>query len=193
MKYKLPVFIFLIALVTAILEVQIEGYYGWAQKLPTWRTDNQVYSTLMNGKPLTGYHIAINLLLLLFFHYPFVINAIKPTLSNELLVLSDFFIFVIFWDFLWFVVNPWYGIQNFNIGSIAWDKKWIWIFPVEYYSGAATSVILFSLSKIRTASLNKIPKLFMTEWLPKFLVFITLTLAVIISTEIGLVLPKIRA
>lgn len=33
------VYVFIMALVLAILEVQIEGINGWAKNIPTWRPD----------------------------------------------------------------------------------------------------------------------------------------------------------
>ena len=34
------VYMYLIVLVLALLEIQIEGQYPWAEKLPTWRKKN---------------------------------------------------------------------------------------------------------------------------------------------------------
>lgn len=47
---------FLIPLVLAHLEIQIEGSHGWAEKLPTWRWDSRAVRRWF-GKPVTGYHL----------------------------------------------------------------------------------------------------------------------------------------
>jgi hypothetical protein len=58
------VYIFVMALVLAVLEIQIEGRNGWAKDLPTWRPSPdtwyaQLYARLMFKKRLTGYHNVI--------------------------------------------------------------------------------------------------------------------------------------
>jgi hypothetical protein len=55
--------LFFLATVLALLEVQVEGKFGWAEKLPCWRPKNpeafapRTYSRIMGDRPLTGYHI----------------------------------------------------------------------------------------------------------------------------------------
>jgi hypothetical protein len=47
------------------LEIQIEGANGWASALPTWRIETKWLLWLTSGKPLTGYHVWLNALLIL--------------------------------------------------------------------------------------------------------------------------------
>ncbi len=46
----------LFAVIVACIEIESEGRYGWAQKMPTWyRTTGfwgRVYGMVMGGKPL---------------------------------------------------------------------------------------------------------------------------------------------
>ena len=54
------VFLFVYALLFALVEIEIEGPYGWAERLPTWfrvtTPAARFYGLFMRGKPLTGYH-----------------------------------------------------------------------------------------------------------------------------------------
>jgi hypothetical protein len=62
-------YFFVIALVLAHLEIQIEGPHGWAEKLPTWRWDTPGVRRWV-GKPVTGYHVCLVTCLLLLLHVP---------------------------------------------------------------------------------------------------------------------------
>lgn len=129
-------YIFLIALVLALLEIQIEGKEGWASNLPVWRPGWKFLS-----KEITGYHGLLILLLLLFFHFPFVSGG-GWSLSSELKILSLFFIFVSVWDFLWFVLNPHFPLKKFKAEHIWWHKNWLLGLPTDYYGSLVISLIV---------------------------------------------------
>src|SRR4051812_25510323 len=102
-------------LVTAFLfakvEVHIEGDSGWAEKLPTWRIKNRLTDLFYGGRPLTGYHLWVQLFVLAMVHVPFAVGlAWSP--RAEALVVSFMILFWIVEDFLWFVVNPAYGLRR---------------------------------------------------------------------------------
>jgi hypothetical protein len=61
------VYLTLIAATLAYLEVQIEVPHGWAANLPTWRVRDLRLTWLFGGRPMTGYHVGLNLLLQLLF------------------------------------------------------------------------------------------------------------------------------
>ncbi len=145
MLLNLFVWTLALAYFLAQLEIQIEGKYGWAEKLPTWRFSNRLTDFVLTDKPLTGYHLWQFVLVFLFFHFPFAI-ATKWGIKLELIILSYYFFLLIFEDFLWFVLNPNYGIGKFKKEYISWHKQWIWIFPKGYYKGLAAAGILFLLS-----------------------------------------------
>jgi len=144
-------FWFLLAIVFAGLEIEAEGKYGWAEKMPTWyRTEGWVaklYGLAMSGKPLTGYHSYMFILPLFIFHSAFF-QGLPWSLTQELLVLSLYFAFAPLWDFLWFVLNPHYGLSNFSQEKIWWHAKSYWIFgklPLDYAMGWGLS-LLFACS-----------------------------------------------
>lgn len=139
-------YFWIIGFFLAILEIQIEGEHGWAEKLPTWRVRpgsklDRVFKKLMSNKEMTGYHLVLNIFLLLFLHWPFIWN-LKWTIWSELEALSIFIMFVVIWDFLWFVLNPKLSLRKFGPSRVWWHKKWLGKFPADYYTGILLSLIL---------------------------------------------------
>jgi len=146
-------YFWLIGFVLAILEIQIEGEHGWAEKLPTWRAKtgsklDKIYKKFMADRELTGYHTALMIFILLFSHWPFIWNM-HWSIWQELELLSFFVMLSVIWDFLWFILNPKLSLRKFNSKRVWWHKKWLGKFPVDYYTG-----ILFSLILLLPAALN---------------------------------------
>jgi len=129
---------FAIAFVLAYLEVQIEGPNGWAAALPTWRIRNRATRFLLGVRFLTGYHLALNLLLLLFFHLPIVLNGFSWVVEAKVLMYFCFISFV--WDYLWFIINPFFGAARRRQETVWWFDSW-WIgFPKDYHLGALAGI-----------------------------------------------------
>lgn len=145
-------YLFLISLIFAALEIQIEGKAGWAVNLPTWKPSDsnwffKIYRKILFGKDVTGYHLLIFTLLLAILHYPYF--AGKPwSLGQELATLSFFFLMSIVWDFLWFVLNPHYGLAKFKKENIWWHKKWFLFMPADYWFGLIIFALLYKLSRV---------------------------------------------
>jgi len=145
-------FLFAYALVMALVEIEIEGPWGWAEQLPTWyRTSGlpaRVYGRLMNGKPLTGYHSFMLLMPLFAFHLPFV-EGLRWSWPAETRVLASYMVWMVTWDFLWFLFNPAYGWHRFRRGQIWWHNvRWIGRFPIDYYNGVAWSFVLAASARL---------------------------------------------
>lgn len=141
----------------AALEVQIEGRFGWAQNLPTWRAKKnnplaKVYSWVMSGKPLTGYHVAIFSFVILAFHTPFVFG-VSLTLESWLKTVSLLLIFLVAWDFLWFVFNPDFTVAKFNRTSAPWHKRWLGGIPVDYWKAFAASFAVLAPLAVKDAGI----------------------------------------
>jgi|WetSurMetagenome_2_1015567.scaffolds.fasta_scaffold27719_2 hypothetical protein len=139
-RISLPfsVYLFAIALLLAYFEVQIEGPNGWAGILPTWRLTNPNITWIFGGRPVTGYHVSLNLLLLSFFHWPLLFN--KWSLVFEAKTLSCFALLATVWDFLWFIINPNFGLGKYNSANIWWFKTWLLGIPIDYYLGIFMAV-----------------------------------------------------
>jgi len=126
------------ALILALLEIEIEGADGWAAKLPTWRWQPRgIWRWLCLGHDLTGYWLLSNLFIFFILHNGFFLG-LDWTWDNELKILSRYCLFLPTWDFLWFVFNPAYGLNNFRRALIPWHAAAPWPFglmPLDYYSG----------------------------------------------------------
>ena len=141
-------YLYLLALVLAFLEVQVEGQHGWAAQLPTWRPHEhrwyaRAYRKFMGGKEMTGYHVAVFLFSFLMLHLPYV-WGLRWHLAGELQTLSLFFLFIGVWVFLWFVINPHFGIRKLSAGHISWHKTWVLGLPIDYYVSLILSLLFFA-------------------------------------------------
>lgn len=133
----------LLALLLALLEIEIEGADGWAKNLPTWRWGPDWYLRLSNGKPMTGYHACFLSLILVFLHGPLFEGFTWP---EEARTLSVFFQLIVVWDFLWFVLNPAFGVRRFKPGQVWWFRRWLGPAPADYYAGLSLALILAAAS-----------------------------------------------
>ncbi len=135
--FPLQLFILVLSIVTALLEIQIEGPHGWAAALPTWKIEWRWLSFLNNGKPLTGYHLYLNTVQFLMFHFPVLFTGWSWTL--EWTLLAAYCEYFVFWDFLWFILNPYFGWQRFSRAYVWWFRHWIGHFPLDYFTLLTTS------------------------------------------------------
>lgn len=143
--YLTNIYIFILATILAILEIQIEGAHGWAKNLPTWRPNPgspvaKIYSKMMSGKELTGYHLTMFSFVFLIFNLPFFFGF-PFNLENILKISSLFFIFIALWDFLWFVLNPYHPLKNFAKNNPN-HKAFLFGMPTDYYYSLAISFLL---------------------------------------------------
>jgi hypothetical protein len=122
------------AYVFARVEIEIEGPNGWAANLPTWRIDNKWTKLFYGHRPLTGYHFWLQIFIILLAHVPFGLGLSAWTWAAELRVAGFVVMFFLVEDFLWFVVNPAFGIKRFRREHIWWHApKWWWIAPRDYW------------------------------------------------------------
>jgi hypothetical protein len=57
---------------------------------------------------------------------------------------------MLFWiaeDFIWFALNPAYGLSRLAPQFVSWHKNWLWGWPSDYltFSALGCAMILFSL------------------------------------------------
>lgn len=140
------IYLFILALVFALLEIEIEGKYGWSEKTQTWyRYDPRAtVNKFLGGKPLTGYHIFIFGSAILISHLPFVFN-LPWNIKNELWILAIHFAWTPLWDYLWMVFNPHYGISEFKQNKVWWYQNSVWIggvMPMEQIIQWGISLVL---------------------------------------------------
>ena len=139
------IYIFVMATVLALLEIQIEGANGWARNLPTWRPHAakwyaKLYMKMMSGKEMTGYHLCMFGFVFLIFNLPFFFGF-PFNIENVIKLLALFFIFIAMWDFLWFVLNLHYPLKSFAVNNVN-HKQFLLGMPVDYYFSIIASLIL---------------------------------------------------
>ncbi len=116
----------------AKVEIQIEGKDGWAASLPTWRIEKHwLLDIFWGGRAMTGYHAWMFSFIALVFHLPLFVFG-SWTLKFEARVLGCLMFFWIIEDFLWFVLNPAFGLRKFRPDSVPWHKYWFFFVPVDY-------------------------------------------------------------
>jgi hypothetical protein len=131
----------------ALVEIHVEGSSGWAERLPTWRVDNPWVRALWDGRPLTGYHLYVTLFVLLMAHLPYGLALASFSRRAELRILAFLFLFWIAEDFLWFVLNPAFGLKKFRREHVWWHAPtWWWIMPRAYWVSVPLGVLCYVLS-----------------------------------------------
>src|SRR5579862_95248 len=128
------VYLFAAAFALARVEIEIEGPHGWAANLPTWRIQNKWTRIFYGNRPLTGYHVWLQVFVFIMAHLPLALGLWGWSLALEMRIIGFIILFFIVEDFLWFVVNPAYGIRRFARQHIWWHAPtWWWIMPRDYW------------------------------------------------------------
>ncbi len=139
------VFMAFLAFLLALWEIQIEGKDGFAAKLPTWRLEKGRLVKLTGGRPITGYHLFMVLFLIALVHLP--LFFVPWSWRLESLLIGFFIGMLLLEDFLWFVLNPHYGIKNFRKGKIWWHPRWRGPVPDFYWVLFVIVVVLVYLGR----------------------------------------------
>lgn len=142
----LLLWVFIIAFFFANVEIQIEGAAGWAANLPTWRIENHwLLDIFWGGRPMTGYHAWVFSFMFLVFHLGVFIST-GWSIRVECRILASLMLFWIIEDFLWFILNPAFGVQNFTPEKVPWHKKWFLHIPVDYWTFIIVAAVLLWVS-----------------------------------------------
>lgn len=138
------VWVLVLALFFAQVEIQIEGAHGWASQLPTWRIEKHwLLDIFWGGRPLTGYHAWVFSFMALVFFMPLAFNG-RWTWRDAGQALGGLMLFWVVEDFGWFVMNPAYGFERFHEGGVAWHHRWFLGAPPDYWFGVLGSFALFA-------------------------------------------------
>src|SRR5579864_1272595 len=145
MNYFWLLFIPLAAFFWAKLEIEIEGAHGWAANLPTWRMENHfLLDIFYGGRPLTGYHVWAFSFVFLAFHLPFIATHTWYW-RHELNVIGTYQIFWCLEDYLWFALNPHFGIKKLSKDQVWWHKRWFAGIPLDYWILGLLGIVLLSV------------------------------------------------
>jgi hypothetical protein len=139
------VFMVFMAFLLALWEIQIEGKEGWAAKLPCWRVEKGWFVRITGGRPITGYHVFMILFLLAMVHLP--LFFVPWSWRLEGLLIGFYLGMALLEDFLWFVLNPYYGIKSFRRGKIWWHKGWWGPLPDFYWILVVITALLIYLGR----------------------------------------------
>lgn len=180
--------LFVVCMWSSFLDMQVERKkgkmdYGWAKYLDCWRPKNpnslipRVYSFLMEGRELTGYHIAFFGGVFFWLHYPFF-KGFPWSLGEEFYTLSMFLLIMMFEDFLYFILNPDFGVRKFKHQFVPWHPRWIGRVPTGIIIGIAASAIFVAIA-IPVGTVNALWK-----WGISFGIFSGLTFISIIISEL---------
>jgi hypothetical protein len=55
-------------------------------------------------------------------------------------------VFAIVWDFLWFVLNPAFGIRRFRRREARWYRRWLGPAPIDYWVAIGVSIALAAVT-----------------------------------------------
>jgi hypothetical protein len=145
----LMAWVILLGFFFANVEIQIEGSAGWAANLPTWRIEKHwLLDLFWGGRPMTGYHAWVFPLIALFFHLPPVFNF-HWSWRIEARIIACTLLFWLTEDFLWFVLNPAFGLARFKPAFIPWHIHWFGFAPIDYWTMSAAEIVLFFVSRDR--------------------------------------------
>jgi hypothetical protein len=145
MIFGLMAFMILLGFLLALWEIQIEGKDGWAANSPGWRIEKGWPVKLFGGRPITGYHVFMTLFLVTIIHLP--LFFVSWCWRLESLLIGFYLGMLLVEDFLWFVLNPHYGIKKFRKGKIWWHKQWLGPVPLLYWILLVFIVLLIFLGR----------------------------------------------
>lgn len=128
---NLFLFAIIIAFLVAKLEINIEGKDGWAVNLPTRKIKNRLTKLVWGEVEITEYHVWFLILMQTFLHFPFLVG-VSWTPILELQLQAMFLFATVLEDFLWFAMNPHYGLKKFNKLNAHWHREWLGVMPVFY-------------------------------------------------------------
>lgn len=141
---KYFIFCFISSVLLALFEIQTEGKHGWAKKLPTWKKSFKFLDAFPGFRgPITGYHVYLFTMILFLIHLPFLF--FRWDLRTEVIILSAFTMIAMMEDFLWFILNPHYGIEKFREKNVSWHEDWVGPVPLQYIYVFIIWVVLFLL------------------------------------------------
>ena len=126
-------FTLIFSLLYSLIEIEIEGKYGWMEK---------AYSVGVleaGGKNFTLYHIYMILVLILIYAY---VTDLKMNSKSIGVFIFHITLFLLLEDFLWFVFNPHYTIKNYKKENIWWHAEQPWYKGIPLHNITGTLILL---------------------------------------------------
>ncbi len=164
----ISLWIFLPAIFVARQEISVEGLFGWQAVTFTKRyAANTLVSRFFRAiagkdKWATSYHLNANGgWLFIYFGWLFILPFLwqegfgfDRLVNPIVLALWAFLAYLCVEDFLWFTLNPWYGLDRFNPDYIPWHQEWTWGLPSGYVKTVFISFMLILAVMTQTGDLR---------------------------------------
>lgn len=153
---KAPLIVFLIAIMIAAIEIEIEGMFGWAKMLPTWRKKLMILSLLSGGREITGYWLYVNGLIFVLMHYNMLMQGFDNwSWQAEISNWVSWFILLPGWDVMWFIFNPHGMWEGLRAGKVPWHTKLAfgWV-PLDYIVSVVSACLLAVLNLLINDSVD---------------------------------------
>lgn len=154
-------FFLLLGTLWAALEVQIEGEHGWATQLPT---------SAFFGTHFTWYHVIMNAMV-----FVIVFQVVEWSLALPFW-LSGLFLIE---DYMWFMINPAYGITNYSVQHVHWHV-WFLYMPIGNW---VSIIIMLVTSSIQHFEEDKNMLFVMTGVILGYLLLATIWSAMFASSK----------
>jgi hypothetical protein len=136
----------LAAFLWAKFEVEIEGKDGWAKRLPTWRLKKHfLLKVFLGGRPLTGFHLWAFTFVGFMFHFP-LLWIRQWTWPLESYIIGSLLLFWVLEDFLWFMLNPFFGWRHYGKRRAEWHPRWFLGLPADHWGMLLLSFLLLAWS-----------------------------------------------
>lgn len=163
MQFAKPVgeslFLFVFALVYALIEIEIEGPDGWAKNLPTPQNFcfhlslYHVYMILLACIVICGFVYFRDTKECLEDNTRSTEYRVRSVVSRVLFMLVAFFLLQ---DFLWFVMNPSYTVCKYSAQHISWHSPWYFGLPWFNFVGFGLLALAVLISPERSNMLFSI-------------------------------------
>ena len=104
--------------------------------------------TALTPKEIAGMlrrHVWMILFMTAVFHVPLAVFH-TFSIKAEARILGSLILFWMIEDFLWFVLNPAFGIRRFRDKHIEWHKRWVGPVPLDYIVACAAGGALLTYS-----------------------------------------------
>jgi hypothetical protein len=157
--YGLLIMIYIIVpcMLIARQEADIEGFFGWSalsftKRYSTNHLLSKVYrATSGQDKWADSYHFVANSIWLLLFSAGAVIFPVCSMVGNvsskfiwAFLIISanSFIMLLALEDYLWFIVNPYYGRKRYNKSYVPWIQKYAGHVESTYLASFALTFVI---------------------------------------------------
>jgi len=137
----LNIYVFALGILWALVMASAEGPIGWGGNGNIMKSNKWLFNCLKLftfGRPLHPLPLFAIITFTISFAFPAIWNYSKDLPFSVLAwgeLVAYFALFAIHEDFIWFLVNPHFGLKKFNKIDAAWHPRWFLGLPIDYWIG----------------------------------------------------------